>query len=174
MNYLSVGDMAQTYQLRRHSTQIKKMMTTLTEETTTGIKSDLGKAVNGDFRALTSIDSSLTRLKSYSQSSNLASIFTSSTQAVLEAIQNKVRSSSSALLTASSNIASASIDTATETASQNFEFYHLSSQYKNLRSLSLFRNSGDDAACRIWRHDPVGAFRCRKWKDDCRRYCFGC
>lgn len=121
MNYLSVGDMAQTYQLRHHSAQIKKTLTTLSEEMTTGVKSDLGKAVNGDFRALTSIDNSLARLDAYSQNISIADVYASSMQSGLEVIQNKVSSSGTALLAASSDLSSSSFDSSVETASQSFE-----------------------------------------------------
>lgn len=121
MNYLSVGDMAQSYQLRRHSTQLKQTMTTLSEEMTTGVQSDLGKAVNGDFRSLSSIDSSLARLESYSQNTTLAAIYASSMQSGLEAIQSKASDSGTALLSAASDISTASFDSSVEAASQSFD-----------------------------------------------------
>lgn len=121
MNYLSVGDLAQTYQLRRHSAQIKQTLATLSEEMTTGVSSDLGKAVNGDFRALTSIDNSLARLDTYSKNASLASIYASSMQSSLEAIQGKVSSAGAALLTASSDISSASFESSVQSASENFD-----------------------------------------------------
>ncbi len=41
MNYISTGDMAQIYQMRRHNVQIKEHMNRLTQEMTTGVKADL-------------------------------------------------------------------------------------------------------------------------------------
>ena len=59
MNYLSVGDMALNFQMRRHSAALDTRLASLTREVTSGVKSDLGTAVAGDFSALTAINRSL-------------------------------------------------------------------------------------------------------------------
>lgn len=121
MNYLSVGDMAQSYQMRRHNAQLKQTMNALSEELTTGVQSNLGKAVKGDFRALSSIDASLDRIASYTKNADLATIYTSSMQSSLEQVQNLAATSGASLLSASSDIKSASFDVALQEASRNFD-----------------------------------------------------
>lgn len=61
MHYLSVGDLAQAYQMRRHNAALQTHLARLTEEMTTGVRSDLAEAVSGDFRALAGLDRSSRR-----------------------------------------------------------------------------------------------------------------
>jgi len=42
MNYKSVGDMAQAFQLQRHNVQLKTHLSRLSEELTTGVQKDVG------------------------------------------------------------------------------------------------------------------------------------
>lgn len=121
MSYLSVGDMAQTYQLRRHSAQLKQTAATLSEEMTTGIQKDLGKAVKGDYRALSAIDTSLSRLEAYTQNSKMATLYSSSMQSSLASVQEMASSVASSLISASSGVATSSREVAVQQAAQSFE-----------------------------------------------------
>lgn len=86
MNYLSIGDMAQAYQMRRHNLELKTTLSSLTSEVTTGVKSDLGDAVSGDFTALAGIDRSLTALSAYKTATTEAELSASTMQRALGTI----------------------------------------------------------------------------------------
>ncbi|WP_339108759.1 flagellin [Thioclava sp. GXIMD4216] len=88
MSYYSVGDMAQVYSLRKHNTGLKNLVTTLSQEATTGLKSDVGKAVGGDFTQLSAITRSLDNLESYSLATTEVSLTAEMMQNALGTIQD--------------------------------------------------------------------------------------
>jgi flagellar hook-associated protein 3 FlgL len=87
MNNVSIGDMAQTFMLRRHNVEIKTQIQRLTAELTSGKKSDLADAVAGDFKALAGIEHRLTTLKAYHTATAEAALFTGTLQNALEVTQ---------------------------------------------------------------------------------------
>ena len=87
MNYVSVGDMAQSYMLRKHNVQLKQTMNTLTEEVVSGIRSDIGAAVKGDFTSLSAVQRSIGILTSYNQANTEATVFLGSMQSALDVVQ---------------------------------------------------------------------------------------
>lgn len=121
MNYVSVGDMAQSYLLRRHNVQLKSTMTRLTEELSSGIQKDIGAAVKGDFTALAAIDRSLARLDSLSQSADEADLFMSTQQDALELIQGHAEDIGSTMVSSASTAQASMIDSVTADAAQRFE-----------------------------------------------------
>lgn len=88
MNYLSTGDMAQAYQMRRHNLELKTTMSNLAKEVTTGVRTDLGEAVSGDFSVLAGIDRSLSTLEAYKTATTEAELTASTMQGVLGTIAN--------------------------------------------------------------------------------------
>ena len=76
MNYVSIGDMAQSFQLRSHNTQLQRTVQTLSAEMTSGTKADLAAAVSGDFRALAGIDRSLGTLDAFRTATAEAALLT--------------------------------------------------------------------------------------------------
>ncbi|HEY0214010.1 MAG TPA: flagellin [Paenirhodobacter sp.] len=120
MRYLSTGDMAMTYQVRNHTAQSKLMLTQLTEEVATGVKSDIGKAVQGNFSTLSALEASSARLTSYKLAANQADVFVGSAQSALEHIQTKVSDLGSSLVAAASAPAAASLSVALSEATETF------------------------------------------------------
>ncbi|RWR08039.1 flagellin [Paenirhodobacter populi] len=120
MNYLSTGDMALTYQLRTHNTQIKQTLSRLSDELTTGVKSDIGKAVQGNFTTLSALEASRARLSSYKLAANQTEIFVTSAQSALENIQNQASQIGKSLISAASSPAAASADVALSAAAEAF------------------------------------------------------
>ena len=121
MNYVSVGDMAQTYLLRRHNVQLKTTMSRLTQELASGVQQDIGAAVKGDFTALASIDRSLRRLESFGQSASEAEIFMNSQQDTLELIQDHASQIGATMISSASTTQASMIDSVTGDAAQRFE-----------------------------------------------------
>lgn len=83
MNYISIGDMAQAFQMRRHNVQLQRHLTQLAGELTSGVKADLAGAVSGDFRALAGIDRSLKTLESFRTATSEAELFAGALQSAL-------------------------------------------------------------------------------------------
>lgn len=120
MNYMSIGDMAQNYQMRRHNVQLKEHMNSLTKELTTGITADLTQTVSGDFMALAGIDRTLDTLKSYKTATSEAALFAASMQSALEAVQDIPGQIAPTLLSAATTTNPAQVEAATADARQKF------------------------------------------------------
>jgi len=65
MTILSIGDLAQTFQLRRQNVTLKSQLDVLTSEISSGVVADIGDHLSGDFVPLSSIERSLSMLQSY-------------------------------------------------------------------------------------------------------------
>lgn len=121
MNYLSVGDMAQAYTMRRHSATLQTHLTRLSEEMTTGIRADPGAAVAGDFRLLAGLDRSLRLLGAYKTATDEAALVAQTVQAALETAATLSGDLASGLLTAATSGAPALVDTAATEARQKLD-----------------------------------------------------
>ena len=82
----SLGDMAQSVMLRRHSALLKERLHVHAEEVTTGRSADLSARVRGDFVPLGAVAQSLTRLSAYASVTSEAGLFTEATQSALNMI----------------------------------------------------------------------------------------
>jgi len=120
MKYVSVGDMAQTYLLRRHNLQLKSTMSRLSEELVTGVSQDIGVAVKGDFTALAGIDRSLAQIGSYQQVSSEADLLAGTLQDALEMLQDHASESGGNLILAASTDDPSTIAATTKDAAQRF------------------------------------------------------
>jgi flagellar hook-associated protein 3 FlgL len=121
MNYVSVGDMAQAYQLRQHNVQLKTTLTQLTEEVVTGVQTDIGRAVGGDFTALAAIDHSLNTLESYGRVATEAQLFSGTMQGALDLVQTLATEIGPSLVSAATNSSPTLVATTTSDAVQRFE-----------------------------------------------------
>lgn len=120
MKYLSVGDMAQTYLMRRHNVQLKSTLSQLSDELVTGVRQDVGAAVGGDFTALSAIDRSLARLSSFTQVASQVSLYATVQQDTLELIQNHAYEMGATMASAASAASSSMIDSGAADAAQRF------------------------------------------------------
>ncbi|WP_343116378.1 flagellar biosynthesis protein FlgL [Ostreiculturibacter nitratireducens] len=120
MNLMSVGDMAQAYQMRRQNVQLKERMTQLSEELTTGVKANLSEALSGDFVALSGIDRSLKTLESYGTATSEAALFTATMQNALGAAGDMTGEMGASLLSAATTTSPAQLRTATADARERF------------------------------------------------------
>lgn len=65
MTFATMGDMAQTFLLRKHNADLKTRLNTLTKELSSGEASDKTAKLSGDYRTVGSIERSLTLMDSY-------------------------------------------------------------------------------------------------------------
>ena len=121
MNYTTFGDMTQFLALRRQQTTLKTEITALSTSLTTGLATDPVRHLNGDTRALTGIDMSLTRLNAYRQVTAEATAIAQSMQAALETMGSVSADTASTLLTAATSTDASVLTAAGLESRQSFE-----------------------------------------------------
>ncbi|MCB2094407.1 MAG: flagellar biosynthesis protein FlgL [Rhodobacteraceae bacterium] len=120
MNYISIGDIAQSFQLRRHNVQLQRHLQQLSEELTSGVKADLAEAVSGDFKVLAGIDRSLQNLAPYHTATTEAAQITASLQESFAVIQDMATQLAPGLLGVATSSDPALVDTLASDARQKF------------------------------------------------------
>lgn len=98
MSLVSVGDLAQSFLLRRQSAVLKSDVQHLSTEASTGQVSDTSARVSGDLVPISGLDASLARLKSYSTVATQAGLFAGAMQTVLGTVDGYAASLSLSLL----------------------------------------------------------------------------
>jgi flagellar hook-associated protein 3 FlgL len=121
MSLISLGDLAQSFVLRRYNADLKAEVTRLTKEMTTGLHSDPAQHLSGDISTLTGIDSALARLKGYSRASSDLGLFTGAMQTALGAVQDLASDLVPSLLAVTSTGNTGSMTTVSREARQAFE-----------------------------------------------------
>ena len=82
------GDAALNALLSRHSSGLREEIAKTSKEMTTGLHTDMGKAVGGDFSTLAAVDHSLSRLKGYSANTTEAGLLAEVMQTALGVISD--------------------------------------------------------------------------------------
>ncbi|MDP1668984.1 flagellin [Phaeovulum sp.] len=118
MSFLSIGDMAQLFQLRQHNAGLKSLATTLTAELTSGQKHDTGTAVRGDFTALAGVERSLTTLAAYATATAEAGQLAATQQVALAAIGTMLAEAGPTLLSAATSSSPTMVSATTADARQ--------------------------------------------------------
>lgn len=121
MSYVSLGDMAQTFQLRRQNVELQRSMQRLSAELTTGTKADLPQALGGDLTTLVSLDRSLATLESYGVATAEASLFAGTLQAALGTVQDLTDDIAPSLAAATNTASATQIDTVARDAASRFQ-----------------------------------------------------
>ena len=88
MTLISLGDMAQTFMMRRLTASIKQDARLAAQELTTGRSADVSKRLQGGLADLTGVEATLSRLKSYRMASDSAALTADSMQTVFRAIDS--------------------------------------------------------------------------------------
>jgi len=118
MQFLSLGDLAQSFQLRRQNAQLKRQLAQLTQAVSTGQRPNLATALTGDFRPLASLESALTMHKGYKTVAQGATLVAGAMQAALKTIEADVSAAGPALVSAATSENAATITTSTRDAKQ--------------------------------------------------------
>ena len=120
MKYISVGDMSQTYLMRRHNVQLKTTMSRLSEEIVTGISKDLGTKVGGDFTALAAIDRSRARSDAYKQVAAETDLLAGTQQGALETIKGHAKAIGGTLVSAAFSSMPSMVDSGAQNTAERF------------------------------------------------------
>lgn len=121
MNLVSLGDMAQSFLLRRQSFAAKLDITRLSTELRTGRTADLGRHLSGDLVPISALDSSLSRLKGFSTVTKDAGVYLGAMQATLGSFTQLGGDLSRVLMTAASGQTALGVDAAGLKAEQSFQ-----------------------------------------------------
>jgi len=121
MNYLSIGDLAKTFENRRQNVTLKTELQRLTQELASGRKESAATAVSGDFSPITSIRRSQTALLAYSTATAEAGLFAETMQNALQLVQTTSGDLAPSLLSASSTADPKMIDITSADAKVKFD-----------------------------------------------------
>jgi flagellar hook-associated protein 3 FlgL len=100
MTLTSLGDMAQSFMLRRQNVALKFSQQQLASAMASGRATDTARQVGGDFTALSAIEASLTRLGSFKTATSEAATMTAAMQVALSTVETLASDHAPALLTA--------------------------------------------------------------------------
>jgi len=100
MTFTSIGDLAQSLQMRRQSSNIKTNLDTYANELSSGKHSDIGRELNGNMRILAGIESSLSSLSSFQRMTAHAERHLQDTQTALDVVQTALDQTAGDLLLA--------------------------------------------------------------------------
>jgi flagellar hook-associated protein 3 FlgL len=90
MRYVSIGDLARTFSIRQSHMALQALTVARSQEVATGRAADLVSHLSGDFRALSSVERSITVLGSWRTAISEATLATTATQAALGTLQETV------------------------------------------------------------------------------------
>jgi flagellar hook-associated protein 3 FlgL len=121
MNITALGDLAQTFMLRRQNADLKADVTRLSTEVTTGQTANVGRHLAGDVSALTGIDSALARLGSYTRAANEAAFFAGAMQTALSTVEDMATDLAPTFLSTATAGNTGTVLTAAREGRQSFE-----------------------------------------------------
>ena len=121
MSTVSLGDLAQSFILRRQSLTLKSDIQTLSTELVTGISADKAARLSGDFVPMAAIEASLARLSAYDAVTSESGLFAGAIQTALTTIDEMSSDLGQSLLSASTSSSPTRINAVGYDANQRFE-----------------------------------------------------
>jgi len=141
----SMGDLAQSYMLRRQNSEIKARLTNLTAELTSGRVSDPSARLNGDFRSIGAIERNLTMMDSYDLAASETALTADAMQNVFDQIKSSIDSLGSSLSVAGTSDNPDTIEIAGGEA-ESWVRHSVALLNSTLNGRSLFAGNTTDAA----------------------------
>jgi flagellar hook-associated protein 3 FlgL len=120
MSLVSLGDLAQSFLLKRYSVAAKLDISQRATELTTGRVVDTAKHLSGDLVPIQALESSLGRLNSFQTVTKEAAVFLAALQGSLGSISNVAAGQSQTLLSAALAGTVQGVDAAASAAEQSF------------------------------------------------------
>lgn len=148
MSMISLGDLAQSFMLRRQNTDLKSDLQRLTAEMTIGQATDIGRKVGGDYAPLAGIDASLARLQGFKATTSEAALLTGAMQTVLGTVESMASSLGPQLLAASSAGTTTQINAVGGEARQKLETA-VALYNTDISGRALFAGAGTDGNAMI-------------------------
>lgn len=121
MALISLGDLAQSFMLRRQNVALKTSLQSLSTEMTTGRAADMAQQTHGDLAPLAAIDASLARLRAYGSATTESALFAQGMQTALATVTGLAGDLGTTLLQSTGSGDSAAITNLGADARQKFE-----------------------------------------------------
>jgi flagellar hook-associated protein 3 FlgL len=121
VSFTTIGDLSQSFQLRRDNARLKADLQRLTGELSTGRVPDLRAATGGDLRPLAALERSVTLLSAFQISGAEAALFAEVAQDSLARIEDAAGTLSGAAFLARTSGVPSQIDAVGREAAQQFE-----------------------------------------------------
>lgn len=121
MSIVSLGDLAQSFVLRRQNTALKTELTRLSTEMATGVSADKSARVSGDLVPLAGIEASLARLTGYKAVTAETGLFAGVMQTTLATVEGMASDLSNLLLASSVSALPTRVDAVASDAHQRLE-----------------------------------------------------
>ncbi len=121
MSFLSIGDLAQSLQLRRDTARINSDIQRLTSELSSGLRDDLVVATSGDFGPLAGLERDLSALDAYELAAKEAALVGEAGNIALGRIKDDADALAATLLLTQTAGAAAIVDNAAADARNRFE-----------------------------------------------------
>jgi flagellar hook-associated protein 3 FlgL len=121
MSFTTIGDLSQSFQLRRDNARLKGDLQRLTAELSSGRTTDLRATTRGDLRPLASLERSIMLLSSFRTSNAEAALFTEIAQSALADVESGAGTLSATALLARTSAVPAQIDALGREGNQQFE-----------------------------------------------------
>lgn len=143
MTQISIGDLAQSYVLRRQNTLLKQEMSKLSMEMASGRTADVARHLSGDYSHLADIERGLRVLQGFDTASTEAAQFTGAMQSALGHVQDVTSDLATALFSSSSGYLETAIDSVAHSAESDMQTL-VSTLNSNLAGRSLFSGVATD------------------------------
>ncbi|MDZ4311952.1 MAG: flagellin [Cypionkella sp.] len=121
MGAVSLGDMARSFMLQRHTVDLKQSLQRLTNEVATGKVSDTAARVSGDLVPISSLDTALARLKGYGAVTTEAGMFAGAMQTALATVDSLASDLGNILISTTTGGSPALVDAAGRDAEQKLQ-----------------------------------------------------
>lgn len=145
MALISLGDMAQTFTMRRLTGGIKQQARVAALELTTGHSADISKKLRGELSRLGGVEASLSRLKGYRFATDTAALTANTMQSVLGHIDRLTDGLGTALLHTSTLEGTRTLDGVANDAAKRLDSV-LSALNTKLGDKTLFSGAANDRA----------------------------
>jgi flagellar hook-associated protein 3 FlgL len=121
MSFTTIGDLSQSFQLRRDNARLKADLQRLTAELSSGRTTDLRGATKGDLRPLAALDRSVTLLTAFRTANAEAALLTEVAQSALASVESFAGTLSATALLARTSAVPAQLDALGREGAQAFE-----------------------------------------------------
>lgn len=145
MNFQTIGDLAQSFALRRQSVELKQQIDRLGNELSTGRVADLGAHLSGHMQPLADIEHRLSVLSSYQTAARQAGTDTSIMQTALEQVQDSANTLATQAITIASSPALDQLGTLVFNAEQTLDTI-IGALNAEVAGRSLFSGARTDSA----------------------------
>lgn len=98
-SFYSIGDLSRSFQLRLGQNSLKQRLTTLSNELSSGVKSDISKALGGNLSVISYVSSRMTMLNTLQRNAAEMGTYLDGMQTTLDTMQKTVDELGPALLT---------------------------------------------------------------------------